>query len=1411
MTQLLQEVDKPVTNQIASQSGLSHSQVQIWAGQAAHPKSPYYNMAFAFSIDGPIDEQVFQVAWQRVVDKSDALRTCIETVDGVPHRKLNKQGSCSLQIHYFTEKPDPKTHFRKWARQRCSHPFELSGELVESHLCKIDDEKFVWFINQHHLVTDAHSTTLIFDSVSNNYQSLLSNKTDCDRLASSYYDTCSSFTNDGAETHRNDTLLDSLSNQPRTCELYGRSGNPTELESERISLKLSGPESAEIRALTDDPAFANLFSNVSLFSIFSVALSSLIYRASGQTSFGIDAPAGNRPNKASLETIGCFIEMFPLESQISTDDTFRSLAERVQPEIRNYLSKVGPGRSSPNSSSSSNVVLNFFPGSFGKFSGFKTDVEWIHSDHIEGIYDLKLQVHDFVGDGELTFQFDLSTDTLPERIRNRVPKHFKSILRSMLENLDTPIDKVDLLTSDERQSILVDYNTTVDSSLPRDSVIQRLSHQARNNPSATAIREQERSCSYSELWEEINRNAQSLQSLGIKKDDPVLVFVKRSTEAVIAILSILRTGGAFVPVEPNTPESRLTSIINGCKPLLAIVSSERDVSKFQAQVPTYTLSYLAEAHQPNIPLDLPDPDGLAYIIYTSGSTGIPKGVEIEHRGLIDYIDWAERTYVRGNILSFPLFTSLSFDLTITSLFLPLTTGGTLHVYPQRDSEVDSAVIDVITDNAIDFIKLTPSHLSLLKHLDLSNSRIRRIVVGGEDLKRSLAGTIIKQLPSSTELYNEYGPTECVVGCMIHKFDSSPELSNERSVPIGRPAEHVSLFLLNEKQVPVPEGTPGELYVERAGMARGYRNDPEKTQISFLEIELGGSRRLYRTGDLARFSSKDALTYLGRVDKQVKIRGHRIELGEIEAALLKLPKIQEAVVTTTSKKEEPKALQQTVHCKNCGIESNYPNIALDENGVCSVCNAYETIKDKADAYFQDRAALKQIFREARERTNPEYDCMVFYSGGKDSSYALANLVDLGLKVYAFTLDNGYLSTQAMDNIQRVVKELQIDHEFATTPEMNEIFRDSLIRYSNVCNGCFKTIYTLGVKRAHELGIPIIVTGLSRGQFYETRLTESLFLGNRFSPQEVDTAVLEARKRYHREADAVAACIDTSIFKSDDIFEEIQFVDFYRYWDAPLENIYTYLENRLPWIRPSDTGRSTNCRVNDVGIYIHKKERGFHNYSLPYSWDVRLGQKKREEAIEELNDHYDLGEVRTMLSEIGYDEDRLQEQESPSKLHAYYVAPESLDPQVLSSHLGKLLPSYMVPTHFEHLESLPLTPNGKTDEEALASLRSKSNVESEVVPPQGPVEEHVSELWKNALNVSQVSTDINFFQYGGTSLSAMEIAIQLCRDFEIDLPLQSIFQHPTIAELSNEIERLLLEEIENLSDEEASNLLKEGDNG
>jgi amino acid adenylation domain-containing protein len=1073
-----------------------------------------------------------------------------------------------------------------------------------------------------------------------------------------------------------------------------------------------------------------------------------------------------------------------------------------------FLRHALPGSSSPSGATASNVVLNYFPGSFGPFAGVPVEAEWVHPGHGDSVHALRLQVHDFSGCGRLTLHFDCNDSVLPERFQNRAVEHFERILDACLEDPDRAIGSVDILVDAERLA-LSSLNAGRPAPPAHASVVAMFEDRADIEPDRIALREGSEEASFGVLREQATALAAALVDRGVERGDRVAILDKRSVPAVTAILAALRAGAAFVPIERSTPRARLKHVVDDSEAKILLLGDGVDVD---LDLPGVTTLAIDEGIRAGRGLELdrrgPDRDDLAYLIYTSGSTGQPKGVLVEHGGLAQYLQWASNQYARGDRLTYPLFTSLAFDLTITSLFLPLITGGTLEIYPEPEGPVDSALMDVVREDAVDFIKLTPSHLSLLARIGLENSRIRRMVVGGENLRTQLAATISSQLNDQVEIYNEYGPTEAVVGCVMHRYDRLADTGV--SVPIGIPADHVEVEVLNPASAPVPEGVPGELWIVGSDLARGYHGLDALTEEFFKPHPERPGERRYRTGDMVRMTESGVLEYLGRSDRQLKVAGYRVEPAEIEASLLALPMIEEAaVVARRSSAATQRTSGEIRYCLRCGLPSNYPKAVFDQDGVCSVCRSYESIKDHAQAYFKTEEDLRSIFEESAQRHGSEYDCMMLYSGGKDSTYALCRLVEMGLSVYAFTLDNGFISEEAKENIRKVTEQLGVPVEFATTPAMNEIFRDSLMRFSNVCNGCFKTIYTLSMKRARELGIPIIVTGLSRGQMFETRLTEDMFRDGRCSPDEVDAAVLAARKVYHRVADASTRLLEVSIFDDDRIFEEVRFVDFYRYVDVGMDELYSYLRGKVPWVRPSDTGRSTNCLINDIGIYVHTKERGFHNYALPYSWDVRLGHKDREAALDELDDEIDLEHVRKTLAEIGYDEEHAAASSDHTALEAFFVASKEVSEQELRQLLGERLPAPMVPVHLQRVDSIPLTASGKVDEKALQSEALGRLSESHYRPPEGPVAEYLAGVWQEELGVDRVGADDDFFELGGTSLTAMQVMLRLCREFSIDLPLETLFTHPVLTELARVAEDQILADVAEIPEGDRQRLLGETD--
>jgi aryl carrier-like protein len=526
--------------------------------------------------------------------------------------------------------------------------------------------------------------------------------------------------------------------------------------------------------------------------------------------------------------------------------------------------------------------------------------------------------------------------------------------------------------------------------------------------------------------------------------------------------------------------------------------------------------------------------------------------------------------------------------------------------------------------------------------------------------------------------------------------------------------------------------------------------------------------------MGRWLPAGVLEYLGRRDDQVKVRGVRIELGEIEAALARHPAIDACVARMSAA-----AADRDARCRLCGLEAAHPEARLDDDAVCAICRRFERERANVARYFGTMEDLRAILAEARAAAPGSHDCLMLYSGGKDSTYALARIVELGARPLVLLFDNGFISSQATDNVRRVVDMLGLELVIGRTPAMPAIFADSLQRFSNVCNGCYKAIYTVAMNLAVERGIRHIVTGLSRGQIFETRLAD-LYRRGVYAPDEVDRIILEARKAYHRMDDAVARALDVRIFETDAVLDRIRFVDFYRYCDASLDEILEHVARHTPWIRPTDTGRSTNCLINDAGIYVHRMERGFHNYALPYSWDVRLGHKERAAAVAELADELDAAAIRGMLERVGY-RPRAAATDTV-RLIAYYTAAREIPVSELRHFLEASLPRDVIPSAFVRLDRMPLAASGKVDRTALPepALQRPSLAGARIAPRTG-MEVLLAELWRDVLDVQSVGVYDDFFEMGGDSMQCIQI-VAAARARGVAFEPRDLFMHPTIAALA-----------------------------
>ena len=1343
---------------------LTDSQMLIWTGQQLAPAAPIYNMAFRFSIEKALAPARFRRAFQELLKSSDALRTVVETRGGMPFQKILPAVDFEVPIIDLSVASDPGQAATAWCDRQCQTPFRLEERLFDTALIRIAPQHWIWYLGMHHLISDAISFRVAFQRVSEFYAAGRH-----DDFSVKTFSQFRDYVISVSSRRKGTTSKQRLGPTPLP-RLYGEPSGANSYQGPRRSCPLSVETTRQLEALAAGPESRSLSRDLSRFNVYATLIFAFLYRISGEKDLTIGAPFHNRSSATFKNTLGLFIELFPISVSLTEGDTFLSLLQKVKVASNRFLQQATSER--PAATDQFNTVFNFIPTHFGTFADAPTQTEWLHPAGCDRQHVLRIHFQQFDVSQCPEIKFDFNAEVFGPGLQTEMLNHFVIMARAMTQDWETVIEEIDLPS----QRVLLPKTEPSLEEVPPNSVWASFRRQVEMHPQATALRYGKLIVSYSELQRQSERVARFLQTRGVTAGSYVVVALPRSPGYMAAILGVLQCGAAFVPADPDWPPPRIRSVIDQSQAALVIGDSAGPSNlPMDCQAIFASIDEIEASTHPGPlePVDL-TADMAAYVLFTSGSTGQPKGVEVSHRALANYVNWASRFYDQGHRLAFPLFTPTTFDLTMTSIFVPLASGGSIVVYPQPPrTQADITLLDVLRDDLVDIIKLTPAHVSLLQGRVAIAARVRQLILGGENLTSAVARQALRIFGDDTRIHNEYGPTEATVGCLVHTFDPARDIG--ASIPIGRPIDNMQAWILDERRRPVPAGRPGELYLAGAGLARGYLGQPAWTAEKFVIHPQALRGTLYQTGDIARLNQQGEFEFLGRVDEQVKIRGARIELAEIEHALTRHPAITAAAVGV-----EPlhTGSSKLTHCRRCGLSSDYPGLSLDADLVCSQCNAFEDYRHRADLYFQSMDSFRAFFRNGITRTAP-YDCLALLSGGKDSTYMLGQLVDMGLRVLAFTLDNGYISDQAKANIRRVVDTLNVDHVFGSTDSMNAIFVDSLKRHANVCQGCFKTIYALSTRIAVERGIPYIVTGLSRGQFFETRLTEELFTSPAIDPAQIDQVVLNARKAYHRVEDAVSQCLDVEFLRQDETFDRVRYLDFYRYCPVDLDEMYAYLDQRLPWVRPSDTGRSTNCLINDVGIYFHKQQKGFHNYALPYSWDVRLGHKTREAAMHELDDDIDVENVQRILQDIGFDGD--WPTQAGDRLVAWYVAEPQLSETAVREHLRGELPSYMVPSLLVRLDALPLTENGKLDRQSLPAAAHRGTARSEnLVSPESPTEKALAEIWATVLGQPRVGIHDNFFDLGGDSILAIQIVARANRR-GLRLRLSDLFDTPTIGEL------------------------------
>ncbi|MEK6335950.1 MAG: amino acid adenylation domain-containing protein [Acidobacteriota bacterium] len=906
----------------AGQAPLSFAQQRLWFLNQIYPADISANISHAVRITGALNIDALRQALQAIVARHESLRTRFAKTeidagfDSQPHQLIATKGSVQFDVTslFALTGQEPEQTVKQVARAEAQRPFDLTlGPLIRLKLLSLNELDHVLLLNTHRIICDDFSARIFSAELWEFYRAILSREpARLGELPFQYAD----YAVWERERLQGETLVKEidywkgrLAGAPAAIQL------PTDHPRPAV-LSWRGNYVATVveRTLTDCLRRLSEGEQTTLFTVLLATFQVLLSYYSKQNDIVVGSTIANRDREETQKLLGPLANALPLRTDLSGNPVFRELLARLHRSVIEARARLMPFErlvdEFPVERTLSHtpifqVMLNLRSEENVFLDEAGLRVETLALETGISRFDLTLDVVE--EPAQLNCRLVYNSDLFDEATISRMLGQWHTLLEAVATNPNRPIACLPLLTEAERRQIVIEWNNT-QANLPLHHCVTELfEEQVLKMPAATAVISNDSQLSYSELNRRANQVAHFLRRRGIGPNACVGLCMRRSPEMVISLLGILKAGAAYVPLNPRHPLSRLALQLSESQAKVCLTNDKAIAESLKFDGETIDLKRddeLLLCEPTTNPLSITNPDDLVYVIYTSGSTGVPKGVALQHRNLINYVQFILQRLQVNQPLNFATVSTFTADLCNTCIFPALLSGGCLHIL-MLDEAIDGTLFsDYLSRHPIDVLKIVPSHLQVL--LASSKGNIlpsKYLVLGGEALSWELADRL-SSMTHTCEIINEYGPTETTVGSLT--FSLSDEDSRYgQTVPIGRPIANTRVYIADESLRLVPLGVPGELYIGGAGVAAGYLNLLGETAKRFVPDPFSGDEgsRLYRTGDLARYLADGNIEFLGRVDQQVKVRGYRVELQEIEAVLLEDPEIREAVVVMGRKNEE----------------------------------------------------------------------------------------------------------------------------------------------------------------------------------------------------------------------------------------------------------------------------------------------------------------------------------------------------------------------------------------------------------------------------------------------------------------------------------------------------------------------------
>ena len=923
----------PKRNDPTSPAPLSFAQQRLWFLAQLDGLDATYNMPSAIELLGPLNIEILKNVFDEICRRHEALRTNFVAIDGQAFQIIRDSRHTELAVINLENLALSKQQeeYERLSLATCHAPFDLAQDhLLRLRLVRFSEERYILLMVVHHIVSDGWSNgNVLLKEICTLYEAFVQGLASPLLPLSIQYADYSQWQRQLLGGPRSDVLIKYWKNKlkgiPSLVELptdYPRplrqtyAGKTTyfTIDSKRLqSLKLLGK-----------PVGA------SLFVVLQAVFCSLIARYSRQGTVVLGSPIANRTSKELEQLIGFFLNTLVLRTDVDPRSSFTQLLQHVRDNFleayahqdlpfERLVEVVDPERN-PSFSPLFQVML-ILQNQNEEREGLRMGEVRLNAVPIAAetsMFDITLKFEE--QSEQLFAELEYNTDLFKAGTIQRLVEHFKNILDAIIRDPQQKISALRLSGAAELKQITSDFNQTSQQYSQQDSVCDLFERQAVTSPDRIAVLFEGQQISFGELNLRASHLAAHLRTQGATSETLIGLCVERSPLLIVGLLGILKSGAAYVPIDPSYPKNRIKDMVDtaelklvvaqdSTKPLFEldpvdVVCLDSDWSDIKSAVAT---AFLVTHHR------MPG-DSLAYVIFTSGSTGKPKGVQITHNALHNFLQTMLEKPGLNRESTLLAVTTISFDIAALELYLPLISGARIALVPKETAGDGHALVKLCFATQATALQATPATWRLIfASIEPEQLKLEQALCGGEALSAELAERLLR---SRAEVWNVYGPTETTIWSARNRLYRN-DINGYSNPSIGRPIANTSIFIIDPTLAATPLGIPGDLYIGGSGLSRGYLNEPGLTAERFIPSPFSQQpgQRIYQTGDVARFLEDGDIEYIGRSDFQVKVRGFRIELGEIESVLAQHPMVKNAVAVCQISDQDHVTLNAFIEIKN----------------------------------------------------------------------------------------------------------------------------------------------------------------------------------------------------------------------------------------------------------------------------------------------------------------------------------------------------------------------------------------------------------------------------------------------------------------------------------------------------------------